>query len=282
MNRVTKQPNLIERTLKSTNLSQVQLAEKLGVSPAQISKWKKGDTIPDERKLELKGLMNEESVPQPLKNLFMEIKDNYLDDDEGLFADSFDETVETLVSQMEAIGVVIPWQYLEKSSSFETRDDSNENFANLVHDLLRNTQALEQWYEMFIMDMDAPGQLFELGEDIRQWFTHLAWKEVSPDTLEMLGIDTYQLSINLESVACYLRSDIYDYCQELNATNTAFKTDYHILLGKEPRAMAEAEIGRHQILRNLATSSAELLPYSTRVILDEIKSLQKALGTMES
>jgi len=39
---------LIELALQSTGLTQKALAEKLGVSPTQISKWKKGEYISSE------------------------------------------------------------------------------------------------------------------------------------------------------------------------------------------------------------------------------------------
>src|SRR5258708_15876336 len=50
---IEKRDNLIEYVLKHTNLNQADLARKLKVSRAQISKWKAGDYISLNRQSEL-------------------------------------------------------------------------------------------------------------------------------------------------------------------------------------------------------------------------------------
>ena len=282
MKSVRKAKNLIERTIESMNTTQAQLAEELKVSPAQISKWKNGDSIPSERVQELRCLIGEDLVPKPLRKIFERIKDDYLDDNEGTFENVFDEIVEILFSQMSQVSLRIPQQYLHDDYESDMRPDLEVEaaFEDIIHGLLSNIQILERWFETFVSDVDARGDIFELGEDIRQWFTNIAWKEISNDTLHKCGVDIYQLSLTLEMVDCHLKADLYNFCKELNATNTAFTTDYHILLDTTPVANAYVAIGRHEILKVKCKSSSELLPYSDQVILSEIRNLQEQLKNL--
>lgn len=282
MSNISKQQNLVERVLQTTNTTQASLANELGVSPAQVSKWKSGETIPEDRKTALKSLMQEEDIPRPLRNLFNSIKENYLDDKSDLFEDHFEGITELLVSQLEEVGVQIPAIYLNTPLATEHELIIDENFEDLIHGLLSNHQALEEWYEVFILNLEAQGGLFDLGEDIRAWFSYLAWKEIDQELLVELGVDIPKLNLRLQSVNNHIKLDLYKYCDELTLTNTSFRTDYHILLKDQPSREAQCAVARTNILCNRAKTSAELLPYPYQILFDEIKGLKEEITDLKN
>ena len=273
--------NLIQRTLKATGLSQSALANKIGVSAAQISKWKQGESIPSDRENALRILAGVEDTP--LKQLFKRVKDNYLDDHEGIFEDHFDGITEVFIDLLETFGGVtieglVSSSYINNDCKDPLAPSPSRNIEDLIHDLLINQQSLERWYEHFIMDIDASGDLFDLGEDIREWFSYLAWSEIDQALLSDLGIDTYQITLSLESVIPRLKLALYNYCQELNRTGTHFTTDYHILIQDKPSRLADTAYGKEMVLLNRAESSMELLPYPYQVLLNKISSLKNQLS----
>lgn len=170
--------NLISHILTNTKMSQKDLAAAIGVSGAQISKWKSGEPIPFGRKGELMEIAQipsnfevlelagtEENIDQWIHHLRADVVpclEHGLDD---AFEDRdvAEENLLELLEIFQAFGLVKPYtapQLIEH----ENGDISftQEAFHNIAYETLVNLSDIRFWINSFV---SFSGYSRELGED---------------------------------------------------------------------------------------------------------------------
>ncbi|WP_283603738.1 helix-turn-helix domain-containing protein [Serratia proteamaculans] len=197
---------LVELVLKNLACSQKALAERLGVSPAQVSKWKKGEYMSDdmEKKMrELSGIntldpdlvllvgsaeqaMKWEQVIQyiaetALENAETGYETEPLTDPDGLLCA---ETLRTL----NEMGVTIPKEFpTELEVDFSDPDEDmdwdmiEENpYFSLISQIYRALNDVYGFYYAYIYELiyDNDDELFDVGSEIESCLLLLAASKV--------------------------------------------------------------------------------------------------------
>lgn len=170
MNSIT----IIQHALKTLNCSQKELAERLGVSAAQVSKWKKGEAISagNREKLDLLlglendmlsatslGLFGSKDVAMKWLRVLKELRETSIDGSETQWNSvEFDEDcsffsfVDELLSKLAEIGYPIPQYFptnLELPDGVESHIDLDEEEAPRYHEVLFNNTFVSDLSTLF-------------------------------------------------------------------------------------------------------------------------------------
>jgi transcriptional regulator with XRE-family HTH domain len=280
--------NIIDYIIKNTDLKQKDLAEKLKVSPAQISKWKAGEPIPSERKESLNklaGLHGDDAdwgiLTKTKKNgrgwfkylSFMGDCDNrHLEEQPEIYA------VKTLLLLSE-LGATIP----ENAPLVEVVDQDNyewTSFDSMVWDLTEGYGILVDWCDCYLWDgvglNDEPGDLLDLRWNLEEYALEIALKYVDKEDLKSAGIDLKKLDDLIRKTNVEVKRIIIKLCESMNKVGMPFTTDYFNYLNKRPDLLWNM-IHMKGIFAGSANSVDNFLPFGERKILNETKMTNELL-----
>ncbi len=277
--------NLIERVVKETGLKQKDLAKSLGVTSAQISRWKSGESIPSNRKDELlilanltaslidwTGITSSDRDALDWINYFNLLNTNYNDYRYSNLIGIPEKTVPFALQEFKKAGITIPDKapnYIDHVANIEDLEDLEElsmeltSFDLIVLEFLENAGMIEEWCHKYFTLEDSTIQ--EIGELL--------------DKVEYVAIFHLELSKDNEGIFCkalfknyrsntkqIIMDAIYYYCNALNHAGLPIKYDYYDAINLHPLDLADYSLRfiNKEIALNLSYAEREMLNSSLR------------------
>ena len=299
--------NIIKYITKNTELKQKDIAIKMGVTTGQVSKWKNGEHISNDRKKELNklaGLFGDDSEWAVLvKNEenaeawfeFFKYKDQ--DQENPIFNYEEEEiSVPYLLILLSNLGVKIPKKApsiafyeevfdledgLIDEKDFDNSIDRNLDFHELISDVLDSYGPTLEWsHLMFINDNINSDSL--TGYEITDHSLDIGLASIDRDIFSDLGGDISKLETHIKETKVRLNTLIHRFCSELLNNNIPITHDYFELTeGYSGRLQNEVERinfskshlrGEHRI--------TDYLSYSDNVLMNSAKSSNVLLESL--
>ncbi|TDR05954.1 helix-turn-helix domain-containing protein [Marinomonas communis] len=265
--------NIIEFLVKHHNLNQSQIAEAVGVSRAQVSKWKSGDSISFEKREALQKLC-------------------------GAFTDDFEVfsmfgTEESAVYWSQVAQEVDTWSWLGGSpdedwvhlnvyqvlkaltdSGFiapnETLEDKkdDEHFLEIFRTAVVYTGTIDKWVDLYMgnydMDstMDITEEVFASLADLSVYHIINESKDV-PESAQLFSTSTYSK----------LNQLIHQYCLQRTHNNLPIMEDYFKILTENPEVLNDDFFK--------ADAIDEYISFNDRVVRAEVMALRMQVESLQ-
>jgi len=270
---------LIDVVIQKTGMKQMDIAKKLGVSRAQVSKWKSGEDIPDDRRTVLNGMAGlfgddiewalltktPENAESWIK-FFEDRHQNYLDVDTcDTFADQTEFLVPAMLLMFNRIGIKIP----AKAPAIDFDDDyEGTPFDSLITDYLESFSALTRWYEINISSINND-EVFEDTLDLAHYITEYALKYVNQDVLTKLGADLSIVAKTVTEAKKEMIDTIEDIIDTMLNSNAPIMTDYFDLINKAPYNLDDEQM-MNSVEHSVGSKKIEsCLPLFERTVLKQ-------------
>jgi len=251
--------NLIKYVTMELGIRQKDLAEHLGVSAAQISKWKKGESIPYEREgaifkfagiktenLELVlAIGNDEKAQEWIEfiadlNSQSDFKSDFMMDMPELYASY-------LLLALCKLGVklpeVVPVQ-VKDEDGYDTY--TNPNFTEALESIIENYGMYETWICSELGGISSETEDTNLAQELDRLEGHM---QSSMDYLSIYHIDDNyftHLGLNQDVVVSAVQknvsavnSEIHSFYQYLEANGKKISSDYFDFVSKPPIELYE-------------------------------------------
>ncbi len=286
---VQKTINIIDVITTKTKLKQMDIAKKLGVSRAQISKWKSGEYIPYDRRQalnEMAGLFGDDTEWALLTKNPENAEDwiDYFTDHHQGFLDV--DTCRTLTDEAEVwvpqmlilfnlIGIKIP----ENARNIDTDVEDEEGvskFGRLMTGYLESYSALTNWHEWNIssIENDEKDDIFESTMELQSYIVDYALRFVDEEILTDLGADLSKVSKKVEHARKEISKIIEKILIIMLHNNIPIMKNYFDIINKEPYDLDDDGmiLGKNTI--------ESCLPLFERTILSQNAELFKILGEL--
>jgi transcriptional regulator with XRE-family HTH domain len=301
---MSKAARLIDYILKHTDLNQADLARKLKVSRAQISKWKAGDYLSSERTTELLSLAGLFDTANEEWAMFAKTKENaeawysyifeILEDVEWgrlfkeFFQDMPDIYVGHLIIDLCDIGATIE-QRAPTTRWIDEEACESTPLASALFSVLEIWGQLHDWIDDTLefedLTDDAESDIFDLMEDLRFLVFDLALEHVETDELTAIGVDTDKLKALIEKSREKIKSHFHEICIVRLKHGLPITEDYFQLLHLHPEELAEQSWFRPNIHNvndeNIDDLIKSYLPYGQRLILTHLEYSARALRHLD-
>jgi transcriptional regulator with XRE-family HTH domain len=291
--------NLIDFITTHTTLSQADLARKLKVSPAQISKWKAGDSLSTERTsqlLRLAGLFDTVNVEWAIfarskqnaeawySYVFRILEDvEWGDSLEDFFHDMPDVYVSHLITDLRKLGANINSQAPEFDEEGESTDLDVALFS-----ILENWGQLSDWLHSTLefddLTNDAEYELFDITSDLEWLLFDLALDHVDFNELDAIGVNASKLTATVKDARFKIKSHLHDICQIRTKHSLPITGNYFQVLYLSPVELAEQEWFRPggSIADHVNEDSIKpYLPYGQQLILLHLEYSALALRQLD-
>jgi hypothetical protein len=292
--------NLIEYILKETELRQKDLAVGLGVSAAQISRWKVGEAIPHGRRSELKelaGLFSDDGEWLALARTelnakrwikYIETRSMLLECDiDILDAEPFD-TAPIILTRIAASGIPLgdaPSPPSGDGLSDEEFEDVIESYTqsaieNLIDQVLTDFSYLYRWHSRYINSQDLDDD-FDIILDLVWMGLELAICNVDEKCLEKVGVDITEFRQFRSRVRKETKDLIGNFCNAMVARGLPLMVDYYHYVESNPEELDdEVLFSRHMgILQHMSYFEKEQMLHS-KLILASLKELHMKLDVL--
>lgn len=279
--------NVIEYIINNKGLRQTDLAQELGVSRAQVSRWKSGEYIPSGRKealMRLAGLFGDDpdwailaKTEENAQEWIKYIKS--MNDDlsscghlvSPLLEDMADFYVPQLLLSLSEIGVSIPEKAPQKEDD-EENTDAADSFESLVDEYLRHYGVLITWCRKYVFFEES--DLFDIGAELESYTQEVALFYIEKKLLEETGVDSDKFEQFVARVRGDVKREIMRLCSAMKAIHTPFETDYFDLINKNPYEISE-ELEESEWAQYSSIDC--YLPYADRVLLEETRRTNEIL-----
>lgn len=294
--------NLIEYITTRKIYSQADLARELGVSRAQITKWKNGEYLPSERQtqlLKLAGLFDTVSAEWAMfagseKNAdawysyFFAIWEDmeWGDSLRDLSADAPEIYFWHVLDELLALGADIP--QTAPSSIWECEEDCERTaLASCLFAVIETWGQLYDWmdhvFEFTDVDQTAECELFELTEDLRWIASGIAIEEVDQELLSAIGCEQPQVQLHVEKSRKDAARRLAELCSIRIKHGLPITSDYFQLLTLPAIDLGEASWFSPEVdSRHAGEAIKAFLPYGERVLLTHQEYQAIALQSIES
>ncbi|MBT5376217.1 MAG: helix-turn-helix transcriptional regulator [Nitrospinaceae bacterium] len=280
--------NIIDYIVKNTALKQKDIAAKLNVSRAQISKWKAGESIPFEREEALNKLAGlygwntdwailsktEENGQAWFEYLaFMGEGDNrHLIHEAECY-------VPQLLLLLEELGASIPKQ-APLVEDVEKEEYKLTSFDSMIWELTEYYEPLVTWCEYYLLnDIDLNNdsdEYLDLRWELEEFSQVIALQHVDRKQLTSVGIDLEAFDKFFIKTNNDIKRKIGELCKVMNKEGIPFATDYFEYLNCDPKDLGD-RINFNELFGDSAESVDDLLPYGERRILEETKATKTLL-----
>ena len=277
---------MIEYILARKIMRQVDIANQLNVSRAQVSKWKRGEYLPAERErqlLELAGLFGDDFqwavlVGNEQNGLawlqLFEHLNECLDIPYFDFAEQSQQTVKGILTTLQSIDCPIPSQPFDTSNL--DYDEPWDDFTEFLFELLDIYSDLSNWINnnLFALGADYIEPIYDEAIDLSYRAVDMSVANLTADSLDTAGIDVEKHQAFAIKVKEQTRRNIRKLCQKLRAANIPIQADYFKLINSYPGELATEDEyfdfwGRNQI--------EYYLPFNEREVLQNARHLSKGL-----
>lgn len=282
--------NIIEYIIKNKELKQKDLAETLGVSRAQISKWKSGEHIPHDREkelMEIAGLFgfspswailvkteeNSQAWIDYMEHMNQIVDDTY---SSPYFDDEAEIYTSIIIQALCELGLKIPEKAPEIKNDDESEDYEFSDFDDFVYQYLTNYGPITTWCQKYLSEDDKDGyMLYDLQQDLSCHYPiFLTLKYIDNKLLEKNGFDLNDLKSKLSEEENNARKDIHRLCLMLSELKVSFKTDYYDLVNKHPYELDDILTfsGAMRYSPNSSVAMEEYFSFPDRLILAELRA----------
>jgi transcriptional regulator with XRE-family HTH domain len=283
--------NIIDVITAKIGLKQLEIAEKIGVSRAQVSKWRSGEDIPPNRRKalnEMAGLFGDDvewslltKTPENAENwikYFSEYHDSYLDVDPcSNLSDSPEIWVPSMLTLFDKIGIKIP-ETAPDTDSEDTEDtegtEDTQDFETLVREYLESYAALINYYNANIcMLSDIDDDILEDSFEIESCILDFAITHVDKDNLDKLGADYSKVTSTAAEARDNISRIIRKIVSIMVSKNIPIMTDYFDLINKQPY-----DLDDEQMFSSIGDNTINsMLPLYERTVLEQNKLLVQLL-----
>jgi transcriptional regulator with XRE-family HTH domain len=293
MEAIMQKLNVIDYIVQNTDLKQKDIAEKLGVSRAQISKWKAGEFIPFQRHKDLNEiaglfgnsfetavLFKTEANYEAWVSYVVELSeysDFYLSDQ---IEDEPDLFIHSLISILSDLGFNI--ENFKPQVSNIIGEDKEIVFSNLdtfIIQCIEHTSILHNWFYTFIEINGAFEDLHDEICELREGAQSIALKHIDEDLISAVGINPELLNNYLAELDSTVRKNLSVLCRFMNANGIPLMTDYFDYINKDMIYLADQTISAIELQK---LSSDAFLPYADQLILTELRKNNELLTTIIS
>lgn len=294
--------NLIDYVIKHTGLSQADLARKLKVSRAQISKWKAGDSLSSERStalLALAGLFETACIEWAMfaktdKNarawyaLVLQILEAGEAGDvfRSLCENSPDLYVGHVITRLCELGARVEPR-APATIWIDEEKRQHTPLAAALHSVVQAWGQLKVWIDAILKFDDlsdtAEQELAEPITDL-EWLTFdLALSHVEKGLLTEIGVDEGKLDFVVQQARQATRSTLHRICKIRMKHGLAITEDYFELLYLPPSDLAEQSLFRPHGMADHADGNLikSYLPYGQRLILSHLEYQAMALRLLD-
>lgn len=293
--------NIIHYLLANTDLKQKDIAEKVGVSTTQVSKWKKGDYISSIKEQELEELAGiiEYSIEWTETVKTKENSDKWIkyvldcgkEVDHPIALDS--EIALRLLLSVSRSGVTLPQTPPEKRPEDECFDDEidgeslidyedrskNHKYSDyylLIDSLLENYYRINTWYEEFILwnDYDEDDISYP-KEDMDFLVYSLSMKHLEQDYLQNLDYSKQTYIRYMDEIDKEFRRCLHKYCKGLITHNKPMLVDYFNIINNTPY-----ELEDEAMIYSYLPNTDKYLSYGDKKILRELEDLNIGMNIL--
>jgi transcriptional regulator with XRE-family HTH domain len=287
--------NIIDFIIKKKKMKQTDIAKELGVSRAQISKWKSGEDIPIKRMKslsEMAGLFGDDfewcllvKTPENAESwirFFSGYHDGYLDVTPcHLLSDAPEIYVPPILLLFDKVGIKIPEiaprLYGEGDEGDEEDEGEDVDFRDLVHQYLESYAALINYNRQNIGELSDNDDVFENVLGIEYYIGDYALENVGRGILDKLGADHSIVAKVVSEARKNISKLIKEIVEIQIKNNRPIMKDYYNLLKNDPYDLADEELAG--IYKGLTVDSSieSLLPLFERTVLGHVKLQTKLL-----
>jgi len=286
--------NIIEYITKNKGLKQQDIAEKLGVTTGQISKWKKGEYISADRRRELNKLgdLFSDNLDWTLISKTKENADAwfayinwYSDEYNREIEDEGDFFIPYIFTCLSDLGAKIP----DKAPSVSEMDSDNyelTSFDSVITDLLYSYAILVQWNDKIISERDFD-DLWDYFCEIASNALNVAMINVSmvgKSNLLAIGIKENILDQYINKSKKNIRRCIKNLLLQFNEKGLPITKDYYLIIDQDTEWLDDEMMfssNRNNILEHLSYADRNLLE-TQKYGIELLESLNRKVDTLLS
>ena len=270
--------NLIEYILVKKGYKQVDLAKMLGVSRAQISKWKSGESIPYSRQedlMKIAGLsghnpewamfvendINEQAWFEYIRALF---ENDFIDYKMPRTISDQDEIyVPEIILQLLKLGFNMPKH--PPLDDLDAEDDEASDLTYFMSDILESFAMMSEWCDSYLpMHDNDNDEIFDLCLQIYSCLASLSIGYVEKELLTTLRVDFDVVKRCGYDAKLEIQQFIKEIYKIMYRDNIPVVTDYFTLINKSPY-----DLDDYILFDNVAAGETleDNLPYFERTLL---------------
>jgi transcriptional regulator with XRE-family HTH domain len=240
--------NIVDQITKAQNLTQKELANRLGVSPTQITKWKQGETI---SKLQLEKFKEEFGLfgDNPKFSLLMGNDSNKAKAWYDLFEYFYDEIddfevdgkifVEFFLLTLSELDVTLP----DDPHIIDNEKDEDSLWSEFLSIHSFDYQKRINWaYSYMCPDEsldDNNFTLFTLYQDIYHSAGEVALSKISPEIITKLGASENKFQDFIRKTERETMSRISELCENIFNKGVPLRKDYYRFVMDDPEELDE-------------------------------------------
>lgn len=297
---------LIDYILKSKPCTQAALARELSVTRAQVSKWKAGERVSDERRsqlLTLAGLFDTDLIEWAL---FARTQDNataWCDYFQRLAeeCDCTGSITELIQEQTDFYTSLILCQLIDLGARIDSNapaippsgdpDDEDELEQNalfrVLSSLMESWSHLRAWFDevLYFEDLtdDVECALFDSISYIEYLLLDLALQRVDPDDLKAISVGPEQVASHIEKTREKAFDLLHSICRTRIKHGLPITEDYFALLELDDESLsAHAEMMGALADHCHPGSILQYLSYGERMLLNRVSQLFNAVTRLET
>ena len=236
--------NIIEYIIKNKKIKQKVIAKKLGVTTGQISKWKQGEYISAERRLELNKLaglfsdnpdwVNISKTKRNAESWFKYI--NQLSDNANFEIHEFQDNQEILIPsifiRLSQLGVKIP------KKAISINDSEWKNFGNSLLNLLKCYSIILKWNSRHFLDISNEKSVLKTINEINDESLDIALCGLIKIHRSVLGINENLFFEHIQNTISRVKKLIQKLLRKMNLYNILITEDFFLVINESPDWLA--------------------------------------------
>ncbi|MDQ6979619.1 MAG: helix-turn-helix transcriptional regulator [Mariprofundaceae bacterium] len=278
--------NLIEYIIAKTGLRQTDIAKELGVSRAQVSKWKSGEFIPFERSkilmkmadiftddiewLELAGSQENASAWCEYIRAMNEISDanTWCVKEEAELKTCF------ILGDFKNAGIPVP-EVAPSTEGFHDEDYDFSPFDSLVHDFFENYGCYVNWASRHLLSLDHV-DLYDDVTELESSAISLAISNLEEGFLSNVGADMGAFKLYQEKSNRACRKKMHHFCSKMKQLGVPFEIDYYVYVNESPNWLEDEDM----MAMITCNSVIDHLPYGERELIKQTSLVADLLGEL--
>ncbi|MGE4466135.1 helix-turn-helix domain-containing protein [Sphaerochaeta sp.] len=281
--------NLIDYILVKKSLKQADLAKMLGISRAQISKWKSGESIPSSREEELMkiaGLPGHDAewamfVESDTNNTawieyfyalfdkgFIDYKiPRTISDEAGIY-------VPQIVLLLLELGFEMP-QY-PPTADLDAEDDKASELTYLISELLESFAIMSEWCDCYLPENDN-NNIFEACLEIYGNLVPLSAGYIDRKLISSLNVASEKVEFCSYKAKMKIQKLIKEIYTIMHIENIPVVEDYFVLINSNPYDLDDYILFDHVVSGETLEDN---LPYFERALLKKVQYTNELLETL--
>jgi len=270
--------NIIEYIIKNKKIKQNEIAKKLGVTTGQISKWKQGEYISSERRLELNKLAdlfsdnpdwvdisktkpNAESwfkyITQLSDNANLDIKE---------LIDNKEILIPPIFIRLSQLGVKIP------KKAISINDSDWRNFDNSLSNLLKCYSVILKWNSRHFYEISNEKSILKTINEINDETLNIALSGLIKINRSFLGINENLFLEHIQNTKSRTKKLIQKLLRKMNFHKILITEDFFLVIDESPDWLADKlslddkEDNIHNYLPYSERKKLELTQYETLLL----------------